>query len=107
MRDASRVEADRIIQAVHDQAEEARAEERKRRARAVLGFTVFGMLAGALLYRELDQRRGAPADDGGGDEQVDALPVTASPVAAPAPETDPETVAAEGDAARDRGALQP
>jgi signal transduction histidine kinase len=107
VRDASRVEADRIIQAIHDQAEEARAEERKRRARAVLGFTVFGMLAGALLYRELDQRRAAQSDQDQGHEQAEALPVTASPMTPPAVDADPDAVAADGDAARDRGALQP
>ncbi len=49
VKDASRAEANRIIAAIHDNAEKAREEERKRRVRALVGWTAFGMVAGAVL----------------------------------------------------------
>lgn len=57
VRDATRGEADRIIQAFHDSAEDARAEERRGRVRALIGWTVFGLVAGAVIAREYEQRR--------------------------------------------------
>ncbi|CAN5404216.1 hypothetical protein BH23ACT9_BH23ACT9_13800 [soil metagenome] len=60
VRDATRGEADRIIEAIHDSAEEARAEERRGRVRALIGWTLFGMVAGAVLARQMQS---TPQDD--------------------------------------------
>lgn len=53
LRDASSAEADRVIQAIQDSADEVRLQteerERKRRIRALIGWTLFGMAAGAVL----------------------------------------------------------
>ncbi len=49
VKDASRVQTDRILQAIHDNAEQAREEERRKRVRALIGWTAFGMVAGAVL----------------------------------------------------------
>jgi hypothetical protein len=57
VKDATRGEADRIIEEIHRSAEEARAEERSGRVKALVGWTVFGMIAGALLAREIESRR--------------------------------------------------
>lgn len=73
VRDASRTEADRIIQAFHASAEDARVEERRGRVRALIGWAAFGLVAGALLARELEQRKAVNAA------------VEAMPAAAPSP----------------------
>lgn len=65
--DATRHEADRMAAAVRESAAEARREARReaeeaaraRRVRALLGWTIFGALAGAVLARRL----------GGGDQE--------------------------------------
>lgn len=53
VKDAGRREADRVIAAIEASAEQARAEaeerEHRRRVRALIGWTVFGMVAGAAL----------------------------------------------------------
>jgi hypothetical protein len=57
VKDASRAEADRIIRAIHETAEEAREAERRRRVRALVGWTAFGMVAGAVLALQLGPKR--------------------------------------------------
>lgn len=49
VRTSSKAEADRIIKAVQRSVDEAREEDRRRRVRALVGWTAFGMAAGAFL----------------------------------------------------------
>lgn len=53
--DATRHEAERLVDAVRESAEEARQEKAKaardRRVRALVGWTLFGVVAGAVLAR--------------------------------------------------------
>ncbi len=63
LRDAAKTEADRIIRAVQDAAEEQREAERKRRVRALVGWTLFGMAAGAILAVQFGPTRGEEAVD--------------------------------------------
>ncbi|MGI9016910.1 MAG: hypothetical protein ACR2HR_07380 [Euzebya sp.] len=67
LRDAGAAEADRIIQAVHASAEEVRLktveQERKQRVRALVGWTIFGMVAGAVLATQFGPKQAdEPAD---------------------------------------------
>lgn len=89
LKDATRTEADRIIGAIQDAADEAREQERKRRVRALIGWTAFGMVAGAVLAMQFGPK-------GRDDDSVDAS--SGSEESAVAGEPDPEPVD-EGDPA--------
>jgi hypothetical protein len=92
VRDASRAEADRVIRAIQESAEQARLEvreaERRRRVRALVGWTAFGMVAGAILALQFGPRSRAdevaadpieplsddPAGDGAPSDEVGGTP---------------------------------
>ena len=65
--DASRGEADRVIRAVQDEAERTRLEtteaERKSRVRALVGWTVFGVVAGYVLANTLGGKEQPEEED--------------------------------------------
>lgn len=65
---ATKDEADRIITTLHESAEEARRQERRKRVRALVGWTVFGMAAGAVLAW-----RFGPNSDDPTPEEADAI----------------------------------
>lgn len=63
IKEATRDEAERVMRTLHESAEqareEARTEERRGRVWALLGWTLFGMAAGALLASEYGKRQRA------------------------------------------------
>jgi hypothetical protein len=76
VRDVSRAEADRVIEAVRRSAAESRAEvveaDRRRGGRAAVGWTAVGLVAGYLLASRVGPRPAPPAatprpDDGRAD----------------------------------------
>lgn len=81
--EATRHEADRIIGQIHEAAEQARREaeaarrmaeeaERKRRVRALIGWTAFGLVAGAVLSNALGSKSGTPGAAGSEEPSEDA-----------------------------------
>lgn len=77
MKDAGRREADRVIAAIEASAEQARAEaeerEHRRRVRALVGWTAFGMVAGAVLTWRLTASDGEdPIESASADASTDA-----------------------------------